>query len=110
MISGIIDFETEKEKEDICEGCEESEELTETEIESQIDSLLQEVGASTIKMSKLRKIKAFAGLASLQTAKKINDPLYKKYKKLRDMAMSAKRALMKKYKSKGMRTAKKAMR
>lgn len=117
------------ENEHICEDCDETEQydydeeecnecgeelddfdnLSEEQLEYEIGNMLEEIGSSTIRMSKKRKIKAFAGLASLQTAKKQNDPLFKKYKIMRARALDAKRKLMLKYRSKGMRAARKIM-
>jgi len=116
------------ENEHICEDCDESEQydydeecnecggelddfnnLSEEQLEYEIGNMLEEIGSSTIRMSKKRKMRAFAGLASLQTAKKQNDPLFKKYKIMRSKALDAKRRLMLKYRSKGMRAARKIM-
>lgn len=94
-----------------CDDCNDNDisDMTEDEISQQIDDLLQEVSASTVRMSKRRKIRAAAGLASLRAAKKRNDPAYDKYKKFRKRALAAKKKLMKRYGSRGMRSARKSM-
>lgn len=71
---------------------------------------LQEVGTSTIKITKNRKLKMLTGLSAVRIAKKKEDPLYSKYKKHRDMALKYKAMLVKKNKSKAKAVARKALR
>lgn len=73
------------------------------------DETLTEVGSSTVKISKARKIDMLTGLTAIKMAQKKNDPLYAKYKKFRDVTMKLKKAIAKKYKSKSKRSAKKAL-
>ena len=76
----------------------------------EIDQLLNEISASTIKISKKKKLHMLAGLSSVRIAKKKQDPLYKKYHKYRNIALALKRKLMKKYRSRGRKAARRAAR
>ena len=71
--------------------------------------LTEGVKSSKVSRSKMSKIKAAGGLASLRMAKETKDPLYVKYHMFRDKALELKRRLMKKYGRKGMANAKKSM-
>lgn len=75
-----------------------------------LDELLNEVGTSTVRVTRKKKLKMLSGLSSVRVAKKKDDPLYKKYKRYREMALKAKRKLMKKYSSRGKSIARKALR
>lgn len=74
------------------------------------DKIITEVSASTVRYSKKSKRNRFAGKSAMGIAKKMNDPLYKKYKKHRQMALDTKEKIMRKYKRKGMQIARKRMR
>lgn len=95
-----------------CEDCNcgDCDDNLEEDFESEIQAILNEVSSSTVRMTKRRKIKAAAGLASLRLAKKKKDAQYEKYKKHRQRALAAKKKIMNRYRSKGMRSARKAMR
>ena len=73
------------------------------------DSVLTEVGASTVRVSKQTKRQQQAGAAALRLAKDANDPIYKKFIKYRTMMLDSKKKLMKKYGRKGMRAARQSM-
>lgn len=95
--------------EEICEDCEEEDSDIET-IEEEVTDLLNEISASTVKVSKRTKMHMLTGLSSVRIAKKKNDPVYKKYHKYRNMALMLKRKLMKKYKSRGRKAARRSAR
>ncbi len=74
------------------------------------EEMLSEVGTSTIKVTKKRKLKMLTGLSAIRIAKKKEDPLYAKYKKFRGLALKYKAMLVAKNKSKAKRVAMRAFR
>jgi hypothetical protein len=100
-------FKTEFSKDELCKECTDEEWNTSKKI---LESFLETVRISTIKIGKNQKRKAYAGLLSLGTAKKRNDPAYKRYKMFRARALEMKRKIMKKYNRSSIRTAKRNMR
>lgn len=100
-------FKTEFSKDVLCKECTDEEWNTSKKI---LESFLENVRISTIKIGKNQKRKAYAGLLSLGTAKKRNDPAYKRYKMFRARALEMKRKIMKKYNRTSIRTARRNMR
>jgi hypothetical protein len=72
--------------------------------------IIQErVGMSTIRRSRLAKIRAAAGKKALLLAKKRNDPALRKYLRLRALALAQKRKLQRKFKRKALALARRQM-
>ena len=94
-----------------CLECDEQEVQTESSNNEMdyITGILNEVGSSTVRITKKDKVAALSGLESLRLAKEKDDPLYKQYKMFRDKALKIKLKLRKKYLSRGTRAAKKAL-
>jgi len=73
------------------------------------EQILNEVGASTVRISKTQKRSRLAGREAIRIAKAKGDPMYFKYRKFRNAALELKRRLMMKYGRKGMQMARQEM-
>ena len=71
---------------------------------------IEEVGTSTVRVSKRTKRNMQAGVSAMRIANKKNDPLYKRYMYFRKKTLELKKKLMKKYRRRGPAQARRSMR
>lgn len=72
-------------------------------------NMINESSTSMIRRTRSDKLTTLAANMAIRIAKDRQDPLYKKYKRFRDLFWTAKKMLVKRYGARGMMVARKAM-
>lgn len=84
--------------------------LTDFLNEEDAPKVLSEGGATKIvRLTKKKQFNRLAGRASITIAKEKDDPLYERYRRLREKMMQIKSKLVKKYRSKARTAARKTL-
>jgi len=74
--------------------------LVDSYIDSYLEKLSESYSSSSIRRTSANKTSSTTGSIELALARKANDPLYRKMQMYRDLYLTAKTQLKKKYKSK----------
>lgn len=83
--------------------------LLESTLGEDFQPIEERVRMTTIRRSRMSKIRAAAGRKSLSIAKKKNDATLRRYQRLRSLMMAQKKKLMKKYKRMALSQARRSM-
>jgi hypothetical protein len=73
------------------------------------NELKESASTTIVKMTKKKKLNRLTGRASISIAKEKKDPLYERYRRLREKLMILKAKLVKKYKSRAKKVARKML-
>lgn len=74
-----------------------------------LDDTLNEVGTTTVRVTKKTKINQHAGISAMRLARDSGDPLYTRYRKYKEMYLALKNKILTKYARRAIRIARKEL-
>ena len=75
-----------------------------------LDDNLNEVGTTTVRITKKTKIRQQSGISAMRLARDAGDPMYRRYKKYKKLYLDTRKKILSKWGRKGRREARRMLR
>lgn len=78
-------------------------------IQEFLNNNLNEVATTTVRVTKRTKVRQQTGISAMRLARDAGDPLYRKYRRYKEMYLEVRRKILNKYGRRGRRLARKML-